>query len=195
MRKTDAEFIDNYGHPSRDLHPTGVLYLKKEGSSTSAKEWKDGFKKGNLEQQIFSILNDLDEIAQKQKEERERWRIHQEEQAKKEKLKRECEERQKREVARFKDLLFESHRFALSTMIRNYVAEVGAKATNNNNPTEDVQSWITWAKKSADWYDPTVPKGKDELLAGVDIENLRVQNDFYYYEQKERNFWKPWWSK
>ncbi|WP_276374319.1 hypothetical protein [Chryseolinea sp. H1M3-3] len=80
-------------------------------------------------------------------------------------------------------------------MIRNYVDEVESKATENNNLTEDVKSWITWAKKSADWYDPTFPKGNEELLAGVDIENLRVQNDVYYYEQKERNFWKPWWSK
>ncbi|WP_276374318.1 hypothetical protein [Chryseolinea sp. H1M3-3] len=45
-----VEFIDNYGHPSRDLHPTGVLYLKREGRSTRAKEWKDGAKKGTLEQ-------------------------------------------------------------------------------------------------------------------------------------------------
>lgn len=48
-----VEFIDNYGHPSRDLHPTGVLYIKKEGGSTSSKEWKDGPKKGTHEQQMF----------------------------------------------------------------------------------------------------------------------------------------------
>ena len=73
--------------------------------------------------------------------------------------------------------------------------EVESKAANNGSLSDDVKSWIAWARKSADWYDPTMPKEKDEILDGVDIENLRVQNDFYYYEQKERNFWKPWWSK
>lgn len=191
-----VEFINNYGHTSKDLHPTGVLYLKKEGSSIDSKEWKDGPKKGTLEQQMFSIITDFEQIAQEQKDERERWRIHQEEQEKLQQIKRERELQQRRELAQFKDLLFESHRFALSTMIRSYVAEVESKATSNDSLSEEVQSWIAWAKKSADWYDPTLPKSKDDVLAGVDIENLRVQSDSYYYhEEKERNFWKPWWSK
>jgi hypothetical protein len=197
-----VEYIDEYKQQTKDYHPSGVLYLKKEGRSYSSKEWKDGPRKGLLEDQLLNIVDDLVEIAREEKEEKERLKKSREAQAEKDRIKREHRERQDLELAKFRELLLDAHGFSLATMVRDYANAIEAKATASNNLTDEIKEWILWAKKRAGWYDPTVPPLEEDLLDDVDVENLRSINDYsgfnysgYGYEQTETNSWKPWWSK
>lgn len=44
---------------------------------------------------------------------------------------------------------------------------------------DETQEWISWARRKMDWFDPSVPSVPDELLNGIDIENLRRRHDQY----------------
>jgi hypothetical protein len=198
-----VEYIDEHNRPAKDHHPSGVLYLRKEGSSYDAKEWREGPRNGALEDRLMSIVDDLIEIARQQKQEREEAKRRREEQAEKERVKRERQEKQTKELARFRTLLLNAHRYSLTTLLRNYIDALEAKAIAANALTDEKKEWIEWAKQRADWYDPTMPTMEDDLLNDVDVENLRLRDSYYPgftysgygYEQKENNFWKPWWPK
>ena len=41
-------------------------------------------------------------------------------------------------------------------------AEIGL----NNQIPKNLENWLGWAKKKADWYDPFV-EGEDEMMEGV----------------------------
>jgi hypothetical protein len=183
----------------RDLHPTGCLFLRREGSYYK-KEWKDG--KVALEDQLLKIVNDLEQTSTEMKEERIRMKKAQEEREEQERIKRELEKRVETELTRFKMLLFEAHRFSVSTMLRAYIDQIEENAIANNSLNKETTEWIAWSRQKADWFDPSIPKMSDELLNGIDIENLRTKNSMYSgnyynpgYEQTKDNFWKPWWSR
>ncbi|HWA34213.1 MAG TPA: hypothetical protein VG737_08795, partial [Cyclobacteriaceae bacterium] len=114
---------------------------------------------------------------------------------------RELHERQEDELLKFKRLLFHTHRFEAASAIRKYVDAVEEKAKSSERIAEDLAEWVLWARKRADWYDPTVPKEEGDLLEGVDVFNLQVRDSYYAfghvtnYGEKENNFWKPWWLK
>src|SRR5205809_2758598 len=117
-REKRVEYIDENNRPQKDLRPTGLFYLKREGRAYESPGWSDGPKKGPIEDQILTIIDDLVELAQEKKEDRERWKKSQEEQALRDKERRAHEEAQSKELARFKGLLLNAHRFQLAAMLR-----------------------------------------------------------------------------
>lgn len=145
-RNKKVEFIDDYKSIRKDTHPTGILYIKRE-EGYSNKEWKDG--KIPLEDQLIKIIEDLTSIAKEQKEDNLRRKKSQEEQAEQNRLQQEFEKRQKIELANFKGLLLDAHRFWLSTMVRDYVARVEMNAKSSDALTQETQEWISWARKKA----------------------------------------------
>jgi hypothetical protein len=89
-------------------------------------------------------------------------------------------------------------------MVRDYVARVEMNAKSSDALTQETQEWISWARKKADWYDPTIHLEEDELLKDIDLENLKINEPYYSgmnfyhnseYTQRERSFWKPFWAK
>ncbi len=201
-RNRRVEYINEHNYHTKDNHPTGALYLRREGRPYESKGWSDGPKKGNIEQQIPVIINDLVNIGRDEKERREQYRKAEEERQAQAKLERELHERQEDELLKFKRLLFDSHRFQTAAQIRSYADAVESKATSGDKLTEDLINWLAWARKRADWYDPTVPKEEGDLLKGVDILNLTTRDAYYTgfgyatnYAEKEKNFWKPWYLK
>jgi hypothetical protein len=198
-----VEYLDEQNRPATDHHPSGALYLRKEGSSYDAKEWREGPRLGALEDRLISIVDDLVEIARQQKQDREEAMRRREEQAENERIKRERKEKQVKELARFRTMLFNSHRYSLATQLRDYINAIEAKAIAANALTDEKKELIEWARQRADWYDPTMPTTEDDLLNDVDVENLHTRDSYYAgfsysgygYEQMENNFWKPWWSK
>ena len=68
-------------------------------------------------------------------------------------------ERYNQEVERTNALVNEAEDFEIACKIRAYISAVEQKETL----TEEEVAWIEWAKRKADWYDPTV-KRKDEFL-------------------------------
>lgn len=198
-----VEYIDEHNRPAKDHHPSGVLYLRKEGSSYDAKEWREGPRNGTLEDRLITIVDDLIEIARQQRQEREEAKRRHEEQAEKERIQRERRDKQTKELARFRTLLLNAHRYSLATLLRDYINALEAKAIAADALTDEKKEWVAWARQRADWYDPAMPAMEDDLLNDVDVENLRTGGSYYPgfsysgygYEQKENSFWKPWWSK
>lgn len=63
--------------------------------------------------------------------------------------------------------------------LRNYISEVEAKAIAGNALTEETKTWLIWARKKADWYDPFI-EAEDELLNNADKETLTFSRNSYY---------------
>lgn len=134
--------------------------------------WQDG--KLPLEKQIAKIIAGLEIRAEEEKQRHIRCAIHRKEEAEKKRIREERLERKKKELKDFKDLLRSSKRWHEAENIRKYIAEVEAKATENNNYNEDVKNWILWAQKKADWYDPFI-MAADEYLEGVNRDELKIE--------------------
>jgi hypothetical protein len=93
-------------------------------------------------------------------EESERVRIEREKREEKERKEQEAERLRKERINRYNDEIDRTNALAncakdysTACEIRNYIAAVEANADLSN---EDILSWLEWAKKKADWFDPTV---------------------------------------
>lgn len=75
--------------------------------------------------------------------------------------------RKKKELDEFKLLLNAAQRYNDVKLMREYIQTKEDIAMNNGTLNEELQSWIEWARKKADWYDPNI-NGEDELLGKVD---------------------------
>src|SRR5690606_20316749 len=139
-RNRRVEYVDDYKHVTRDNHPTGSLYFRKEGSSFSKRDWKDG--KIPLEDQLLAIVDELVDTAKEMKEQRARWKKAEEERQEQARLEREFAQRKSLELERFRQLLFEAHRFSLSNMVRTYIDRIEQNAISNNSLTEETREWI-----------------------------------------------------
>jgi hypothetical protein len=200
-RNSRAEYVNEYKYVTRTSAPTGHLYLRKGNRSWDKREWKDG--KVLLEDQLPKIIADLVEIANEQKQEHERTIRAEEERKLEARVKQESESKQRAELHRFKQLLLEAHQFSVANMVRSYVDQIELVGSNDGKLTEETTQWIIWARKKADWFDPSIPKVTDDLLSGIDIENLKSRNSSFggHYsnsredEHTKNHFWKPWWSK
>ena len=104
-----------------------------------------------LEDRLGDILITLYEkseenrVQREAREEAERKRI--EEERKKEELR----QRKEQEICRVQELVNKAEDYRIATEIRNYIQAVMEKNVGDN-----ILEWVKWAKKKADWYDPTV---------------------------------------
>lgn len=154
--------------PTRVFHATGKLVFK--AGTYDQIEWLDG--KRSIEQRLSNILarletkiNDLHEIWRQN-------RIREEEEERLRLIEREKDQRKYRELEAFKLLLNKSLRWQRVRILREFIAEVKNRPTRDSNKDE-VDEWVRWATKKADWYDPQI-NSEDELLSQVDRETLTI---------------------
>ena len=110
-----------------------------------------------LEDRLGDILIALYEKAEENRIDRER---REEEQRKREEEARRREEHKKRkelEILRTKELANAAEDYRIACDIRAYIAAVA------NSGVEIDSEWLSWAKRKADWYDPTIAL-EDEFL-------------------------------
>jgi hypothetical protein len=148
---------------SSDSRPTGILVFSLR-VSYRASEWKDG--KLLLEEQLMNILTKIEVKSKEEKEERiereKRWAQQEEE----ERLKNELKQRQERELTNFKELLNKANRWHQTNILRKYIESIESKPI-----TEEIESWLEWAKGKADWFDPNIEK-EDALLKDIERRKL-----------------------
>lgn len=161
-----------------EYHPTGILSFRA-GVFHGNSVWADG--KVLIETRLSNILAQLEISSKERKEQRLRWKKEEEEREKKEQIKRELEQRKENELADFKGLLKEAHRWRQVELLRDYINAVEAKANANDSLSEELKEWLTWAHKKTDWYDPYIA-AEDELLKEVDRDNLA-------FKQKKSSFY------
>jgi hypothetical protein len=157
---------------------TGKLVLKI-GPSYRAKEWIDG--NIPIEKQLARIIATIEYNAEKEREEEiEREKSRAEEKKQKE-IRREVRLRKEKELNDFQVLLTTSKRWFKSKSLREYIDEVERKATLNDTNPEQLNGWLKWARKKADWYDPTV-ESEDDLLKEVDRNKLEFVTKREYWD-------------
>lgn len=139
--------------------PTGEFVLKI-GKYSGEKEFKDGVAK--IETMLTKIVAKLEIIAEKELEWKERSRINEERRAAEQKVKEELIHRKQKEQQDFEALVVNAEKYQKAQTIRTYIAAVQAKhpASERN---EEMQKWIDWATKKADWYDP-LTKAPDSIM-------------------------------
>lgn len=147
---------------------SGILSIRMD-ESYRVKEWADG--KKPLELHLASIIASLELKATKMTEEQVAWEKHRVEQAEKDRIAKELQERKDKELHDFKELLQKARRHDKAKMIRAYVDELERSAKARNTFTEEVRNMIEWSKQKADWYDPFI-EAEDELLRDVDRKDL-----------------------
>jgi hypothetical protein len=127
-----------------------------------SKDWEDG--KLAIEEQLPSILAKLEIEAKKRKEraiERAVWQQQYEERLR---VERELKERKEKEAEAFKSLLKHSEQWQQTKILREYIHEVEKRALENGGLSENLQSWLKWAKQKADFQDP-LNKAEETLLS------------------------------
>lgn len=162
---------DNY-----EYVPAGLLIIKID-ESYRGKDFIDG--KLPLEKQLSSIIASIELLAIKELEWKEECRKSQEKRELEEKIIKEYEKRQEKDLEAFVKTLNKSKRWHKAVNLRNYINEVESKAIENNNLTDETKTWLIWARKKADWYDPFIER-EDELLNDIDKEALTVKKKSYY---------------
>jgi hypothetical protein len=134
---------------SRTLVPSGQLCIRI--GSYSQKEIKDG--RRSLEELLPRIMAKLELDAKQTMEDRkiqaERNRIQEE---KLRKIKAE-QNRIENEILKFKGLINNANLWQYSMIIRGHVKAVKENAISNQSLTPEVEKWILWAIKKADWLD------------------------------------------
>lgn len=126
-----------------------LFVLGKEGNYFSKKDWKDG--KIPLEDQLLAIVDELVDTAREMKEQRARWKKAEEEREEQARLERAFAQKQATELERFRQLLFEAHRFSLLHMVRTYINRIEQNAISSYSLTEEIGYRISWARRKLDF--------------------------------------------
>jgi hypothetical protein len=152
-----------------DYSPSGILSLRIREGFDNIIEFKDG--RLLIEKQLAKIIAKM-EIKVKERKKRkleiERYWTKQRE---KERIRLEIEKRKERELSDFKELIKEALRWSQTKLLRNYIDETEAKALASDTFSAEFTTWLLWARKKINWYDPHIHED-DELLKDVDRGNL-----------------------
>ena len=137
-----------------------------------------------LEDRLGDILITLYEkseenrVQREAREEAERKRI--EEERKKEELR----QRKEQEICRVQELVNKAEDYRIATEIRNYIQAVMEKNVGDN-----ILEWVKWAKKKADWYDPTVASN-DEFFGKRNHGKSREEKERQLFDSvKKYGYW------
>ncbi|HUM50618.1 MAG TPA: hypothetical protein PK431_02345 [Chitinophagales bacterium] len=163
--------------PDNDYIPTGIFILRID-RRWRGKEFTDG--KLQIEKQLSVIIANLELMALEEIRrdiESDKRKI---EEAILEKTRKNFEKRQDDDLAAFRQTLKNAKRWHKAVNLRNYINEVETKAIENNTLTDEIKTWLIWARKKEDWYDPFI-ESKDELLNGVDKETLTINRKPSYW--------------
>ena len=161
---------EKYSWQRQELIPNGKLSFQYY-SYYPEKEWVDSDLL--IEDKITHIIAYFEVKAIKEKQERkereERQRRYEDEQRKE----REFQERKAKELSDFKTMFVLSNRYQKAIELRNYIEAVISHSMKNGSLSKDLQIWIEWAKKKADWFDPFI-NAPDEYLNDTDKNKIDV---------------------
>lgn len=169
-RESDSRY-DSY-----DYVHVGKLVIKVI-ESYSNKEISDG--KLPLEKQLAHIIASFEIWAKEKIEWHESCRQNQLKWQEEERIRKEFDKRQEDDLEAFRQTLNKAERWHKANNLRNYINEVEKRAMTDNNLTEETKTWLIWARKKADWYDPFIV-ANDELLKGADKETLTINRKILY---------------
>ncbi|ADQ80091.1 hypothetical protein Palpr_1952 [Paludibacter propionicigenes WB4] len=154
------------------LHYNGKLCLKYFYMYPQ-REWTDSTIL--LEDKLLDIIAKLEVIAHNKKVEREEREKRWAEQRRKEELTKQLVAIKEKELSDFKSTLRLASRYQKALELRNYITAFEDNAIKNNSLTEELQKWIEWARKKADWYDPFI-EAYDLALDGANRDTLTWQS-------------------
>jgi len=138
-----------YGTNS-ELEPTGILTFNMEG--IYPKEWKDG--KLQLEEQLSKIIAKLEFEGKREKEQMERARKNNAEQAELRRIALEQRQLLEKERQNFESLLQSALKYREAILLREYLDVIENKITSSGEFDEKMKLWIKWARNSVETYDP-----------------------------------------
>jgi len=158
---------DKLGLPT--YQSTGILSFSINFIGTNT--WKDG--RVPIEDRLPDILSKLEakinywtDYRAKQAEERRQ-------REEKERIIREQQQRIEKEKSDFKDLYHQAKRWQQAKFIREYLTAYEQDAVQKVGLTDEIKSWLTWARDKVSWFDPLV-NGNDSLLDEKDRTNLTI---------------------
>jgi len=160
-KRKRIELPKKYSWKEYDYEDTGVIIFRSQAYFYGDMEWKDD--KTLLETKISNVIAKLEIRERSIAEERtriEKW--HTAYQAKLQK-ERDYAASIKKEKEDFNILLDKAQRWNEARLIRDYLNDIEKRAKANNVLTEGLVNSIKWARKKADWYDPS-ENIEDELL-------------------------------
>ena len=173
MREKSTRILhkeEKYSWQRQELIPNGKLSFQYYSYYTE-KEWVDSDLL--IEDKITHIIAYFEVKAIKEKQERkereERQRKYEDEQRKI----REFQERKAKELSDFKTMFVLSNRYQKAIELRNYIEAVISHSLKNGSISKDLEIWIEWAKKKADWFDPFI-NAPDEYLNDTDKNKIDV---------------------
>ena len=137
--------------------------------------------KEKLEDRLGDILLKLYEKSEENRVARER---REEEQRRREEEARKQEELRRRkelEIAHIKELVNKADDYRIALDIRAYI-----EAVIESGSEEATSEWIEWARKKADWYDPTIARN-DEYLGIRDHGRSKEEKDL-----NRVSLWNSW---
>lgn len=168
-----------YSWTEYDYFPSGSLVFTVELRSWRRKEIFDTTY-SRLEDKIEKIVEEIINQGINEKKYRIQCEIHRKE----EKVRKEQEEIRIKninaELEKFKAILVNKERWNKANIIRNYLNEYERHFLAKNELDDDKKSWLGWARKKADWYDPFIER-EDEFLEGIDRDKLEALSSKYYF--------------
>jgi hypothetical protein len=150
------------------FRPSGLLALKLDG--LYGREWVDGVTKF-IDDQIPSMIDKFEEEGRRKIEwaaSAEKSRLEREEKAR---IEKERQQNHDRELSASRNLLQRALRWEKSLALRRYINELETRALKETLLPEDLQQYLAWARKKADWYDPFI-NAVDEFLGDADKEMI-----------------------
>lgn len=148
LREKFKKITDGLGKwDSTKYVPTGVLYLTSYRYPEHT--WADG--KLPLEKQLANILAYLEIKGKKLHEESLERETENKVLEEKKRLQKEVRIRQDAELNDFRFLLKKVERWQQLKLIRGYIEELEARSMENGHLSKDINDWIAWARKKADW--------------------------------------------
>jgi hypothetical protein len=160
VKRIPHEKKDTYDWNTYDYIATGSL---KFSSYCFAHKYEISDGKNPLEQQLARFIAKLELCGNEMYI---NTLENQKNRAKQEELKKNEDEKRKRkeqELTNFEKLISDSKRWHKTKVLREYIDNLEAYKNENGQLTEKVKSWISWARKKADWYDPFID-APDEIL-------------------------------
>jgi hypothetical protein len=148
-------------YDSRNLEPTGILSFIIEYGHYHQKTINDG--QDLLETKLETIISKLEALGELKREEHiknEEWRRQREEE---QRIENEIREKKEKELEDFKLIFQRAFRLHHSNIIRGYISSVESGAKANGELTDELRTWMNWARGKVDWYDPLVNREDDNL--------------------------------
>ena len=196
--KSNRITIKEGKYPTHAFRPSGVLIFKLEG--LHGREWMDGSRL--IDEQIPSMLDKFETEARREIEWKQKAEKNRLEEQERNMLKREREQHHTRELAASRQLIQRALRWERALALRRYITELRNRATAGGSTlTDDMQTYLEWATKKADWYDPFI-NAEDEFLSDQDREAIeqpvaRESAGFGFGYTKEADYFpgRNWYQK